>query len=53
MPYLGNLSILLGPLFGSKTSDIGTLEQPVFDGGAGQQQQQPSQPEGAIDPIGG
>ena len=53
IPYLGNLSILLGPLFGSKTSDIGTLAQPVFDGGAGQQQQQPSQPEGPIDPIGG
>jgi signal peptidase I len=32
VPYLGNLGILVGPLFGSKTSDGGTLSQPVFEG---------------------
>jgi signal peptidase I len=32
VPYLGNLGILLGPLFGSKTSDGGTLGQPVYEG---------------------
>jgi signal peptidase I len=32
VPYLGNLDILIGPIFGGKTSDGGTLSQPVFEG---------------------
>jgi signal peptidase len=32
VPYLGNLGILLGPLFGGKTSDGGTLGEHVYEG---------------------
>jgi signal peptidase I len=39
VPYLGNLGLLLGPIFGGKTSDDGTLGKPVFEGEPGQQEQ--------------
>jgi signal peptidase I len=32
IPYLGNVGILLGPLFGHKTSDGGTMSETTFDG---------------------
>lgn len=41
VPYLGNLGLLLGPIFGGKTSDDGTLGQPVFEGEPRQQEQPP------------
>jgi signal peptidase I len=42
VPYLGNLGLLLGPIFGGKTSDGGTLSQPVFEGQQSQEHEPPS-----------
>jgi signal peptidase I len=42
VPYLGNLGILLGPLFGSETSDGGTLGEPVFEGQQSEEHAPPS-----------
>ena len=51
VPYLGNLGILLGPVFGGKTSDGGALGQPVFEGEPGGQLQPPrTEPEGLPSP---
>lgn len=42
VPYLGNLGILLGPLFGGKTSDHGTLGEPVYEGEQSEEYKPPS-----------
>ncbi len=54
VPYLGNLGILLGPVFGGQTSDGGTLDERLFQGESGEQEQPPpSQPEDPVSQHGG
>jgi signal peptidase I len=54
VPYLGNLGIVLGPLFGSKTSDDGTWGQPASEGEQSQDHMSPSSgQENGVNPADG